>query len=267
MKTEQGRSSFGGRPFASGAAKDRETCRKVRGPSRPGMLSPVAASRGAAPPLSPWTGRSPSSVTPDGAPPCHPGRSEAEIRGPAGRGPCRGVPAFLGPGSSPGRQLGGRDDRWGPGMTVGGAGAVPPLSPQMGRSPSSVTPHDAPLLVTPDGAKRRSGAQTGTVPAEGYRHFWIPDQVRDDKLGGRDDSLGEQGRSLPCRRRWGAAPLPSSWTAHSLVTPDGAERRSGVQEGAVPAEGYRHFWVPDQVRDDSWARAKASVMLPEYLFL
>ena len=67
--------------------------------------------------------------------------------------------------------------------------------------------HPGPLLVTPDGAERRSGVQAGAVPAEGYRHFWVPDQVRDDKLGGPDDKWGGRGDSL---REQGAS-IPSPW--------------------------------------------------------
>ena len=60
------------------------------------------------------------------------------------------------------------------------------------RRPRSGTPHGAPLpLVIPTPSlchPGRSGAEirgpAGHNPCRGYRHFWVPDQVRDDKLGG-----------------------------------------------------------------------------------
>ena len=68
-----------------------------------------------------WGAGPPPPVTVDGAQPPSVTPDSAKRRSGVtdGRGPCRGVPAFLGPGSSPGRQiggtgrqLGGRDGKW-----------------------------------------------------------------------------------------------------------------------------------------------------------
>ena len=195
------------------------------------MLSPVAASRGAAPPLSPWTGRSPSSVTPDGAPPCHPGRSEAEIRGPGGRRPCQVAPTFLGPGSSPGRQIGG------PGTTVWGSRGGP--SPVAADGAQPLFRH--PARRTPPCHPGRSEAEIrgpdGHGPCRGVPAFLGPGSSPGRQLGGRDDRWGSRGGPSPCHHGRGASSLHPERHSPScrsrtppchpgrhppLVTPDGA---------------------------------------------
>ena len=183
-------------------------CPPCRNASRP-RLSLSSFLR---PKVSPLRKRGPAPlVTPDGA----------EIRGPGGRGPCRGVPAFLGPGSSPGRQVRGtrrqfwgRDDKWGGrGDSLGEQVAV--------RSPVAVDGAQALLsflrlpFVTPDGAERRSGVQEGAVFAGRHWHFWVPDQVRDDKWGHGTTN-------------WGARAQPSSL---SPTTPSGHFSYQGLTHG------------------------------------